>query len=165
MKIKFNISIPVKTKVYTSSQSNFLVVEHLNSNFFLKFASNTRFVKKNNTFSFFSKKFSLNSLLSIRSFFQKLVNFAKKERKFFYKKLILKGLGFKVLSLAQNEFLEIKLGFSHNVKIPIPNESNLKIYFNKNMILVEGLCKVKVGNFANKIKSYRLPDSYKGKGI
>jgi ribosomal protein L6P/L9E len=27
------------------------------------------------------------------------------------------------------------------------------------------LCKVKVGNFANKIKSYRLPDSYKGKGI
>jgi ribosomal protein L6P/L9E len=165
MKIKFNISIPAKIKIYNILNYNFLVVEHLNSKFFLKLSTNTHFFKKNNTFSFVSENFSLNTILTIRSFFQKLLKLEKKEQKFCYKKVLLKGLGFKVLSIIQNEFIELKLGYSHNVKIPIPADSNLKIYFNKNMIIVEGLSKVKVGNFANKIKSYRLPDSYKGKGI
>jgi ribosomal protein L6P/L9E len=165
MKIKFNISIPAKIKVYATLNHNFLVVEYLNSKFFLKLASNISFFKKNNHFSFVSKTFSLNTILQIRSFFQKIKTLEKKEQKFFYKKLLLKGLGFKVLSVVQNEFLELKLGFSHSIKIPIPAEGNLKIYSNKNMIIIEGICKITVGNFANKIKSYRLPDSYKGKGI
>ena len=33
------------------------------------------------------------------------------------------------------------------------------------MLVIEGKSKSKVGNFANKIKKFRLPDIYKGKGI
>lgn len=165
MKIKINLPISAKIKIYNSLNYNFLVFEHLHSKFFLKISINTQVIKKNNSFIFSSKVFSLNTILTIRSFFNKLTTFAKKEQKLFYKKLLLKGLGFKVMSIIQNEFLELKLGFSHTVKIPIPCNSNLKLYSNKSMIIIEGFSKIKVGNFANKIKSYRLPDSYKGKGI
>jgi len=48
----------------------------------------------------------------------------------------------------------------------LPNEKqNFKVVLDKNTLTIEGVDKVKVGNFVNKIRNLKLPDSYKGKGF
>ena len=60
--------------------------------------------------------------------------------------------------------LELKLGFSALITLPIPVEE-VKVDVNKNIITLEGFDPVAVGNFATKIKSLKFPDAYKGKGF
>ena len=78
------------------------------------------------------------------------------------KKLILKGLGFKISMVDNN--LEFKLGYSHIIKLQIP-EDEIFVKIEKNSVTVEGFDSIQVGNFVTKIKNLRLPDSYKGKGF
>ncbi len=163
MKIKLNTYNPLKISFYTIASYHFIIITYLNGDYFLKLPSKTQVIKKKNLFYFISNKFTLRTLLILRSVSLKILNLFKKKNKLFCKKLLLKGLGFRVISIVQNQFLELKIGFSHFVKILIPKD--IKLYNNKNMILIEGEFKDKVGNFANKIKSFRMPDSYKGKGI
>lgn len=80
------------------------------------------------------------------------------------KKLILKGLGYKVGLIKNNSILELKLGFSHSIFITIPVK-DIVVRINKQNITIEGIDSSLVGNFANKIRQLKLPDSYKGKGI
>lgn len=91
-----------------------------------------------------------------------LQSWVKRFDKSVKKKLILKGLGFKI-SMAENN-LEFKLGYSHAIKIPIP-EDEIFVKIEKNVITIEGFDSTQVGNFVTKIKNLRLPDSYKGKGF
>ena len=56
------------------------------------------------------------------------------------------------------------MGFSHLISLEIP-QKGIYISVQKNVVCVEGIDPVKVGNFANKIRSLRVPDSYKGKGF
>jgi ribosomal protein L6P/L9E len=165
MKIKIKLLKPVTLKTYTFSLNHFLILSFAGTQFFLKVPSNTLLIKKKNLLVFDSPKFSFQALFILRSFYLKILFFLKQTNFFFCKKLYLKGLGFKVISIEQNNVIVLKLGFSHFVQIKIPSKDQLTIYTNKNLILIEGLQKEKVGNFANKIKSFRLPDSYKGKGI
>jgi hypothetical protein len=82
-----------------------------------------------------------------------------------YKKsLVLKGLGYKVLISLDKKKLEFKLGLSHSVSILIPNK-NIIVKLKKNTIVIEGFNRTEVGNFAYCLKSLKIPDSYKGKGI
>jgi len=80
------------------------------------------------------------------------------------KKLKLKGLGFKMNLSNDSNSLELKLGFSHSISLEIPKK-DIKVNIQKNIISVEGVDSVKVGNFTNKIRSLKFPDSYKGKGF
>ena len=82
------------------------------------------------------------------------------------KRLLLKGLGLKVLSISRT-FISFKLGFSHLIKIKIPFGLKIKIYKQKTnqKINIIGNDKTIVGNFASFIKYLRKADSYKGKGI
>ena len=75
--------------------------------------------------------------------------------------LVLKGLGLK--SKLNNKILELKLGFSHKCNIAIDEEIRVRI--KKNLIFLQSIDKEKLGNFLYKIKSLKLPDIYKGKGI
>ena len=60
--------------------------------------------------------------------------------------------------------LSLQLGFSHDIKFDIPE--NIKITIEKQTILkISGSDKQLVGAVTSKIKSYRLPEPYKGKGI
>lgn len=80
------------------------------------------------------------------------------------KQLLLKGLGFKAALIDDSQNLELKLGLSHVISFPIPtNKINIRIF--KNTITVEGFDKADVGNFVNKLRTLRFPDSYKGKGF
>ena len=60
--------------------------------------------------------------------------------------------------------LNLQLGFSHDVNYDIPD--NIKITVEKQTILkISGADKQEVGTVASKIKSFRPPEPYKGKGI
>ena len=77
------------------------------------------------------------------------------------KELIYQGVGYKA-SVQGNE-LVLDVGFSHEVRYPIPEGINISV--NKDRIIVEGIDKQKVGQVAAEIRAVRPPDAYKGHGI
>lgn len=77
------------------------------------------------------------------------------------KKLIVEGIGFK--SDVKGAKLDLALGFSHPVSVEIPKD--LKVTADKNIITVTGVSNEKVGEFASKVRAYKKPEPYKGKGI
>lgn len=100
--------------------------------------------------------------LNFNLFLERLKNELEKLNKVFKKKLILKGLGYRI-TLSENRKIELKLGFSHLIKLTIPE--NIRVKAKKNIMNVEGNDKVLLGNFVDKIISLKAPDSYKGKGF
>lgn len=79
----------------------------------------------------------------------------------FTKKLILEGVGFK--SEVAGAFLNLALGFSHPVKVPIPE--GLTVTAEKNNITVTGTDKEMVGQFTASVRAMKKPEPYKGKGF
>lgn len=75
--------------------------------------------------------------------------------------LILEGVGFK--SDVKGEALELALGFSHPVKVEIPQ--GLTVTAVKNNISVIGIDKELVGQFTAKVRALKKPEPYKGKGF
>jgi large subunit ribosomal protein L6 len=79
-----------------------------------------------------------------------------------YKKdLILEGIGFK--SEVAGKFLNLALGFSHPVKVEIPE--GIKVTAEKNNISISGIDKELVGSFTASIRTIKKPEPYKGKGF
>ena len=77
------------------------------------------------------------------------------------KKLLIEGTGYK-WSVAGPEII-LALGLSHPVKVPIPE--GIKVVVEKTELLLSGIDKELVGNFAAQIRSLKKPEPYKGKGI
>ncbi|MBV9250303.1 MAG: 50S ribosomal protein L6 [Acetobacteraceae bacterium] len=78
------------------------------------------------------------------------------------KSMEITGTGYR--AVVQGKNLEINLGFSHPVIYPIP--PGIKITCERpTAIKVEGVDKRLVGQVAAEIRSYRLPEPYKGKGV
>ena len=76
------------------------------------------------------------------------------------------GVGYK--ASAQNNVLELSVGYSHSVFLSIPTELKLQASQEKGsnpMIFLEGIDKQLLGQVAAKIKSLRKVEPYKGKGI
>jgi large subunit ribosomal protein L6 len=76
--------------------------------------------------------------------------------------LNLKGVGYR--ASVQEKSLILNLGYSHPVKIDIPLDISVEITQNTTLNL-KGCDKEKLGLFASQIRSWRLPEPYKGKGI
>ncbi len=79
----------------------------------------------------------------------------------FEKKLILEGVGFK--SAVAGTTLDLALGFSHPVKIEIPE--GLTVTADKNVISISGIDKESVGQFSAYVRALKKPEPYKGKGF
>ena len=78
------------------------------------------------------------------------------------KTLELSGVGFRA-ALKGNQ-LNLQLGYSHDINFDIPE--TIKIIVEKQTIVkITGSDKQEVGMIASKIKSFRPPEPYKGKGI
>jgi len=84
------------------------------------------------------------------------------------KKLLLFGVGFRswVVYMVKNKvrYMLLKIGFSRDVCIKIPLDVKI-ICLKPTLILVRGLNNVKVNQFVACIRSLKVPDPYKGKGI
>jgi len=78
------------------------------------------------------------------------------------KTLELTGVGYR--AALKGKQLNLQLGFSHDINFDIPE--NIKITVEKQTIIkINGIDKQLVGTVAAKIKTFRPPEPYKGKGI
>src|SRR5690554_5110390 len=84
----------------------------------------------------------------------------------FRKELELVGVGYRVSNNGQ--IMELSLGFSHSIFLQLPEEIKVetKMERNKNpLILLESCDKQLLGQVCAKIRSFRKPEPYKGKGV
>lgn len=79
----------------------------------------------------------------------------------FTKELTFTGTGYRA-SVNGSEIV-LAMGYSHDIKLAIPSDLEVKVV--KNSILVSGISKANVGQFAAIIREVRPPEVYKGKGI
>lgn len=76
--------------------------------------------------------------------------------------LEIEGVGYR--ASVQGKTLKLQLGFSHDIDFPIPE--GVQIRCDKpTQISVSGIDKQQVGQVAAKIKAFRPPEPFKGKGI
>lgn len=78
------------------------------------------------------------------------------------KSLVIEGVGFKAEK--KNKFLVLSIGYSHPIYLLPPEEISIDLD-SPTQIVVSGVDKVLVGSIAAKIRSFRPPEPYKGKGI
>ena len=78
------------------------------------------------------------------------------------KKLEVNGVGYRAQK--QGKKLVLSLGYSHPVEMEDP-EGIETVLDGQNLIIVKGIDKEKVGQYAAEIRSKRAPEPYKGKGI
>ncbi|MFL1780811.1 50S ribosomal protein L6 [Candidatus Hepatincolaceae symbiont of Richtersius coronifer] len=76
--------------------------------------------------------------------------------------LDISGVGYR--ATVQGKNLVLQLGFSHDIIFPIPEDISI-VCPDATHITIEGLDKQKVGQVAAKIRAYKKPEPYKGKGI
>ena len=77
-------------------------------------------------------------------------------------KLEVNGVGYRAAK--QGKTLTLSLGYSHPVEMTDP-EGIETVLDGQNIIIVKGIDKEKVGQFAAEIRDKRRPEPYKGKGI
>lgn len=80
----------------------------------------------------------------------------------FTKKLLITGVGYR--ADAKGKVLNLKLGYSHDVNIDVPEGLEVKTPDNTT-VEISGSDKQKVGQLAAEIRQWRKPEPYKGKGI
>ena len=82
------------------------------------------------------------------------------------KELELVGVGYRVANTGQ--ILDLSLGYTHNIYLQLPKEIKVetKSERNKNpLIILESADKQLLGQVCANIRSFRMPEPYKGKGI
>jgi large subunit ribosomal protein L6 len=78
------------------------------------------------------------------------------------KSLVIEGVGFKAEK--KSKFLVLSIGYSHPIYLLPPEGISIDLD-SPTQIVVSGVDKVLVGSIAAKIRSFRPPEPYKGKGI
>jgi len=80
----------------------------------------------------------------------------------FTKNLEINGVGYR--AAVQGKELVLQLGFSHEIKYPIPEGITVKAE-KPTSLTISGADRQKVGQVAAEIRAFRGPEPYKGKGI
>jgi large subunit ribosomal protein L6 len=80
----------------------------------------------------------------------------------FQRKLQLVGVGYR--AQVNGEILNLTLGFSHPIEFIVPEGITIQTP-SQTEILIQGIDKQQVGEVAAKIRAYRPPEPYKGKGV
>ena len=80
----------------------------------------------------------------------------------FKKELEVNGVGYRAQKQGKN--LVLNLGYSHQVIVPETDDIKIDVQGN-NKIIINGIDKQKVGQFAAEVREKRPPEPYKGKGI
>jgi len=84
-----------------------------------------------------------------------------------YKKVLeLVGVGYRVSN--QGQVLEMALGYTHNIFLGLPVEIKVETKSERNqnpVIILESADKQLIGQVCAKIRSFRKPEPYKGKGV
>ncbi|WP_108623915.1 50S ribosomal protein L6 [Candidatus Similichlamydia epinepheli] len=81
----------------------------------------------------------------------------------FEKKLEMVGVGYR--ASIKGNFLDLQLGYSHPTQLEIPKGISVQADLKSPIIVVSGIDKQQVGQFASEIRSMRKPEPYRGKGV
>ena len=76
--------------------------------------------------------------------------------------LEINGVGYR--AAVQGKTLNLQLGYSHDIAFPIPSDVTITCE-KPTAITIAGADKQRVGEIAAKIRSFRGPEPYKGKGV
>jgi len=120
-------------------------------------------VKKENNEIIFAPKEKIENADAIAGTTRALVkNMVTGVTKGFERKLLLVGVGFK--AQIQGKILNLALGFSHPIKFPLPAGITIETP-SQTEIIVKGIDRHLVGQTSAKIRAFRPPEPYKGKGV
>lgn len=78
------------------------------------------------------------------------------------KKLVIEGTGYRAAKAGKK--LTLNLGYSHPIEMEDPDGIEVEVP-GPNQIIVRGINKQQVGNYAANIRDHRRPEPYKGKGV
>lgn len=81
----------------------------------------------------------------------------------FKRVLVVSGVGYR--AEVQGNLLVLNIGYSTDVVAVIPEGLKASVEQNGQRIVIEGIDYAKVGKFASEVRSLRVPEPYKGKGI
>ena len=79
----------------------------------------------------------------------------------FERRLEINGVGYR--AEAKGDTLTLNLGFSHPIDYKLPKGVSAKV--EKNIIVLSGIDRDRLGLTAAKVRSFRPPEPYKGKGV
>lgn len=100
---------------------------------------------------------------SIHGLYRTLINnMVEGVTKGYQKELEIIGTGYRAAKTGKT--LNLTLGFSHPLDLEDPEGIEVLVP-SANSIIIKGIDKQQVGQYAAKIRSYRQPEPYKGKGI
>jgi large subunit ribosomal protein L6 len=153
------IQIPEKTEV-TVNESSVLVKGPLGE---IKIEYNpvVEIKKENNEIILKPVRESLENNSLWGTYWSLITNMIAGVNQEFKKVLIIEGVGYKANAVGKK--ITLNIGFSHPVDIEIPE--GLKAVTEKEKIIISGIDKQKVTQFAAVLRDMKRPEPYKGKGI
>lgn len=162
-----NIQLFFIDKIFIFSKK--IKIFNKNQTIFFKTSLGLLSLKFNNNIYFFKKRNRLLLNFNIKKNKKNILNLYDKLIKIKIKgvlqgfkiSLLLKGIGFK--AFINNNDLILKLGFSHNIIIPIP--TNIEIINQSNKLIFNSIDYIFLNQFVHYIKNYKKPEPYKGKGL
>lgn len=92
-----------------------------------------------------------------------IANMVKGVSEGFTKELDINGVGYR--AAVKGKELHMALGFSHPVIYPLPAGINAEVDAKGTKMVLSGIDKQLLGNTAAKVRSFRPPEPYRGKGI
>jgi large subunit ribosomal protein L6 len=100
---------------------------------------------------------------ALHGLFRALIkNMVKGVSELFVITLLLQGVGYK--GVVEKDKLALNLGYSHTINFIVPKTIKIQVIKNTTIKLT-GCDKHELGLFASKIRAWRIPEPYKGKGI
>ncbi|UCC95440.1 MAG: 50S ribosomal protein L6 [Candidatus Omnitrophota bacterium] len=154
--------VEIPKEVKARLEKGFLIVESSKGKLNLVIPSQIKVEIENNTIVVKRKnesKFAKSLHGTIRALIHNMVKGAQEG---FKKELDIIGVGYK--AQMKGQVLSLSMGFSHLVEMPIA--AGLHVSCPKpNRIVIEGIDKQQVGEFAAEIRKIYPPEPYKGKGI
>ena len=118
-------------------------------------------VVENNTVAVLNEKNS-KELNKFHGLYRQLINnMVEGVSKGFEKRLTINGVGYKITQKGQD--LVLNIGLSHPVELKA--EDGITLSFDKNEVIVQGIDKEKVGQYACKVRDIRRVEPYHAYGI
>ncbi len=153
------IEIPAGVTV-TIEENNLVTVKGPKGELKNKFNENINIAQEDNTITISCENVELMPIFgTTRALLNNMVVGVNSN---FSKELQIVGVGYK--AQLKGKTISLNLGYSHVIDMDIPEGINVELP-NQTTIVVSGIDKQVVGEFAANIRAKRKPEPYKGKGV
>ncbi len=153
------IEIPAGVTV-TIEENNLVTVKGPKGELKNKFNENINIAQEDNTITISCENVELMPIFgTTRALLNNMVVGVNSN---FSKELQIVGVGYK--AQLKGKAISLNLGYSHVIDMDIPEGINVELP-NQTTIVVSGIDKQVVGEFAANIRAKRKPEPYKGKGV